>query len=384
MGSNMASERPSGRASPRRGERFVRVTLALAALALVPLACATLAKSGGGDANPPNAAAGPFREIRLEELGNKRSAPYALKSNADFERDVAVIDADGDPATLLAYAYAARVAFQVGVDPDPTAPTDQIVRHVALDGRSFDRDPLLVLAPDNPWEGGVVGAPSALATDGQVLLYYAAAEGIGLAESVDGASFARLPEPVLRAPTSGWDTGLVPRSPSVLRLPDGRIRLLYEVELPAGGSVLGEAESQDGTAFVRVGRAPLLEPRHEPVDDLPAYDGASVEAPSGILWQSQEGRLVYGVYYAAMAADGRRSIALAARFGVDGALERAAAPVFGGNGELLPDEPCVIRFADFTLLFATELAGTSATQRYPAVAAGVAPATASLPPPDPP
>jgi len=40
-----------------------------------------------------------------------------------------------------------------------------------------------------------------------------------------------------------------------------------------------------------------------------------------------------------------------------------------------------MRYGAFALLFATQRAGSTDSQDYPAVAAGVAPATAVLPPP---
>jgi hypothetical protein len=58
--------------------------------------------------------------------------------------------------------------------------------------------------------------------------------------------------------------------------------------------------------------------------------------------------------------------------------------VFGSSGDLAPTEPWVLRYADHSVLFVTEQAGTTSAQDYPAVAVGVAPATFSLGPPDPP
>ncbi|MBI4957476.1 MAG: hypothetical protein HY908_36045 [Myxococcales bacterium] len=360
----------------------------LAALGLVGAlaaglgACATLATSSGGDTSLPNAGLGPFRPLKAGEIGNSRPAPYGLRDDASFERDVAVLDADGDPATLGVVAYAARTTFGAGVEPEPSAPPNEIVRHTALDGRSFDRGPPVVLAPAAAWEGGTVGAPAALEVEGEVYLYYAAAGGIGLARSADGVAFAREDAPVLGPASAGWDDGLVPRSPSVVRLPDGSFRMFYEVALGADESAIGEAASADGLVWQRLGEAPVLARRPELVDDLPAYDGASVGAPSAVLWVTSEGRAVLGVYYAATAEDGTRSIALAARYGTDGALARGLGPVFGSDGDLDPTEPCIVRFASFAFLYATERAGSAASQDFPAVAVGVAPATVTLPPPE--
>jgi len=56
--------------------------------------------------------------------------------------------------------------------------------------------------------------------------------------------------------------------------------------------------------------------------------------------------------------------------------------VFGTGKPLQPREPCVVAFTGFSLLYATELSAT--TDKDPAIAVGVAPATAMMPPPMPP
>ena len=89
------------------------------------------------------------------------------------------------------------------------------------------------------------------------------------------------------------------------------------------------------------------------------------------------------LYYGAKDTAGNGVIGLAARFeGAPGAVfERAVAPVFGTSKPLLAREPCALVYRDFTLLFVTERLST--TMARPAVAAGVAPGTAMLPPPNP-
>src|SRR5690606_30506605 len=91
------------------------------------------------------------------------------------------------PATPEAWVYA---AVNEG-DPDPAAPPARIVRFLAPDGRSPERIGADVLAPAEAWEGGTVGAPSALRVEGEIWLYYAGAAGIGLAKSADGVTFER-------------------------------------------------------------------------------------------------------------------------------------------------------------------------------------------------
>jgi len=347
---------------------------ALGLLAMVS-ACATLANSGGGDDNLPEAGLGPFREIATDELGNNRVAPYALRDDDEFARDVSVIDTDGDSSTLDVWAYAARTVFAEGVEPDPTMPTTDIVRHVAADGRSFERNPDTVLQAEAPWEQGTIGKPSALRVDGEVWLYYAGAGGIGLAKSSDGVSFTRVgTAPVLDA-ADGWENGLPPTSPAVTSVQGGFV-MFYEVAL-AEGSAIGEARSDDGSSWVRVGGAPVLSPGG-------GYDAGGAGSPFSLMLQSAEGRDIQVLYYGATDGEGKRTIALAARVDASGAFRRAAAPVFGSANALGPREPCLLRYATYTLLFATQQAGTTSALDFPAVAVGVAPAAVGLPSPVPP
>jgi hypothetical protein len=148
--------------------------------------------------------------------------------------------------------------------------------------------------------------------------------------------------------------------------------MYYEVALP-GGSAIGEARSADGLAWERVGSAPALAPGD-------GYDAGGAGAPHALFMISPTGRTIEQLYYAATDAMGQRRIAYAARFPGAAAFDRALSPVFGGEGALAPSEPCVLRYDGFSLLFVTEKAGTTEALDYPAVAGGVAPADAVLPP----
>jgi hypothetical protein len=106
-----------------------------------------------------------------------------------------------------------------------------------------------------------------------------------------------------------------------------------------------------------------------------------VGSPFPVLAVSGDGRPILRLYYGARDSAGHGTVGLAARYGTDGPLERAVSAVFGTTKPLDPREPCVVPFAGFTLLYATEKAST--TDTHPVIAVGVAPATATLPPPGP-
>ncbi len=370
----------------------------LACLSLA--ACATLPEPAGGDQNLPSANAGPFRALSKstqlagdagvgDELSyNCLTAPYGFEDGVHYGRDIAVLDADGDPTTLEVIAYVAAAANGGG----ETDPTVSIMRYEALDGRSFvsSADPLagageVVLQASAPWEGGVMGGPAALRSGGKFLLYYAAAGGIGLARSDDGHAFTKVPGPVLGPATSGWDGGVSPASPGVVQLADGSFRMFYEVAIGGGATAIGEASSPDGVAWTRVGDGPALAPSGGGDAGPSPWDAASVGSPFPLLVSSAAGRTVLRVYYGALDVAGMGTIGLAARYGTDGPLERATEPVFGASSILGPREPCVVEFAELSFLYVTEASGMAfgIPLRSPAVAVGVAPATAVLPPPVP-
>jgi hypothetical protein len=347
-------------------------------------ACATLGEELS-TGHLPNAAAGPFRELRQSEVGNLRSAPNVLEDGRSLLRDPAIVDLDGDPATLSVFAYVAATVAPEGEDADPAAPPNAIQRFGAEDGRSFDRAATAVLVADLPWEGGQIGAPAALLRGGELALFYAAQGGIGLATgSVDGA-LNKQDTPVLGVATTGWDAGLVPTSPGVVSLEDGSIRLFYAACDTSSRCAIGEASSSDGVTFTRLGEGPVLAPwpADAPTETGdPPYDDASVSGPAPWLTRSTTGRVLLRLYYGATDASGRRTVALASRDGTSGPFVRALSPVFGTQVALSPREPALVPRVDHTLLFATQDADRN--DATPVIAAGVAPASATLQAPVPP
>jgi hypothetical protein len=318
--------------------------------------CATLASDAGDlDAERPNSHAGPFRALRNDEVPSQ-DGPYLLKGKLPRFRDATVLDIErtGSPGTTAMYALA-TLASQVGV-----------FRFLCDDARSFPEksDPAApVLVASEAWEGVGLEAPDVAEVEGEIWLYYSAEGGVGAATSSDGVGFSKLPGPLLAAATEGWDAGLVPRAPSVVKV-GSEYRMFYE----AGGRI-GEARSADGKAWERVAEPVLLPVPLDP--DEPAFDSASVGDPEAWRAPNAEGKMITRVYYTGRTAEGTSAIGMAARFGSSGALTRAVAPSF--SGQRAPFAPAILAFDRFTLLYLTERAGLTDDTDFPAVAAAVAP-----------
>lgn len=311
-------------------------------VALIGLACcATLADSDGGDANPATALAGPFRLLATGELGEGRVAPWVLRDTLGGARDLAVLDVDGDPTTPQVHGYVARRAEG---DDELDSPTRELGRAYAEDGRSFGRDFETVLTASEPWEGGVLEAPCPVRVPerNETSLYYAAAEGVGLARSVDEGPFIRTGQgPVLGVSTSGWDEGLVPRSPSVVRDDDGRYFMFFEAD-----GVLGEARSRDGEHWERESSPALALAL--------GSETTSLGGPSAVFSRSATGRKVLWLYFVSSGADGARRVHAAARVG-EGPFVRSEIPMLAPEAVDELSEPSIVRFDGFTLLYATAL-----------------------------
>lgn len=347
-------------------------------LLLFCASCATLADGEPGLDNPPSARAGPFRLLGVGELGQGRVAPYAMDDQDNQLRDVSVLDPDGDPGTLEVEGYFA--ASEAGSEPG-MRPTS-IVRVIALDGRSFDREVELVLEldPNLGWQGDRIGAPSVLMAagddDAEVeegssrRIYFEAEGGLGVATDIDG-TFASLQEPVLSQGDVPWATSTL-KSPGVIQLRDGSYRLYFEAE-EDGVSVIGVAASADGEQFVE--RGVVLRPSLTDV----SVDGAFVGSPCPVLGTSSEGRDILFVYYTARSRAGKQSISMAARF-VDEPgeqLEKSGAAMYGPSGGVAPREPHVLRFDAFSLLFTTQKPTKDSTEVL--VSVGVSPGNIELP-----
>jgi hypothetical protein len=343
-----------------------------AVLGLFAAACATTGASGEGDRELPTAGVGPFRELREEEV--RGIAPFVLDAEAARYREPSAIQA-GEETWLYAVAS--------------VSDRDVIVRTKATDGRTFHgtttqfgAKPRVVLEPDAPWEGGALAGPDVIRLpSGELLLYYAAAGGIGVARSQDGVTFTKHPgNPVLvRDPAAApWESTEV-RAPAPYALADGRIRLLY-----ASGGSLGEAESGDGLSFRRLGVSPVLGPAPMPApgsllpNEKPPFDTASVDDPSAHPRTTPAGRFHLRVVYTGRDGSGGSTIGFAGRYGESGPLDRNLVAVYAaGQGE---SAPTMVERSEGTFLYLEQNKGTGA-RAYRAIAGAFAPANVLLPPP---
>ncbi len=331
-----------------------RASCALASVWM--LSCGTLAtEAGDTGAERPNALAGPFRLLGKDEI-DAPGAPYVLdKQFWRFRQPTVLAD---EPGVVLGATHLYAVATDTGVSG--------LFRFVAPDGRTFSPKPdpaAPVIALED------ADAPEVARVGDAIWLFYSTPAGIFLARSSDGAAFDLPTAPVLGPGGGGWEGGKPPRAPAHVQIAPDDHRLLYEVN-----GRIGEAQSSDGAAWTRVGDGPLLEPGDD-VDGEPAFDGSEVGDPEVVQARSPEGRWVTRVYYTGRAADGSTGIGLAARFGNAGPLERATSPAF--TGPRGPRAPAVVPQGAFTLLFLEQRAGTK--EDWPAIAAGIAPATRRIP-----
>lgn len=330
------------------------------AFALVIAGCGTLAtEAGDSNAERPNAIAGPFRLLAADEIDGLK-APYVLRKKFwDFRQPTVLVD---EPGTVLGSSSLYALATDTGVSA--------VYRFVATDGRSFadvpePSTPVLAAGAES------IEAPEVARVGDEVRLYYSTPSGVHVARSNDGVTFTPEPNAVLGAGGAGWEGSQAPRAPAFLTVGPDDHRLFYEAQ-----GRIGEARSSDGLTWERVGDRPVIEPGAD-LDGEPAFDGVGVGDPEALRVRSAEGRWITRIYYTGRGADGSTGIGLAARFGDRGGMTRATAPAL--TGPRGPRAPAVVPQGSFTLLFFDQAAGTN--DDWPAIAAGIAPATRRIPVP---
>jgi hypothetical protein len=364
---------------------------------VVAAGCATIGSPTGGNTGLPSADVGPFRALaKTEVLG---VAPFVLDGDGLPYREPSVLAVDPtDPSSSNVYLFVVA-SMTVG-----TSTHTVLVRTRADDARSFygnalddmngTTTPARVLSASLGWEGEDLAGPSALYVGLKVFLYYAAAGGIGLAQSSDGLHFVKVSSPVLTAdPAATWET-TTPSAPSVAILPDGTFDMMY-----SAGTSIGEATSTDGLHFTRVDADPTT-PALDPVlSPLPGpevtasdaggdggtsgpFDTGQVSDPCIVPAITPAGRLDVRVLYTGYdgppsAASRRSAIGLAARYGTSGPLVRQPNVVFSLDAHEAAPSYFAWSLGEMLYVHANSGGGLGSTP-YPAIAAGFAPAEVML------
>ncbi|HSQ65662.1 MAG TPA: hypothetical protein VLM85_20720 [Polyangiaceae bacterium] len=372
-------------------DKSARAIVVCCLLACLLVRCATLAELAHGDENLPTAGVGPFRKLGGAEV--RGVAPYVLDNEPGDFREPAALPLTSGTTTDVALYFVATDA----------SGHDVILRTRSTDGRTFygatqdfGHHPAQVLAADQGWEGADVAGPSALAVGSEVWMYYASKGSVGLARSSDGLTFTKASAvPVLAADALGPIAG-----PSVALLPDGRFRMLF-----AQGDSIYEAASADGVSWQRLDADPTT-PAMDPVlapappkatlapGEIPPFDTLRVADPCLLPRVTAAGRLQIRVLYtgftAGDAAAPASAIGFAARYGDTGPLVRGPGAVYAvGKHE---NAPALFEWSlaapDTSPDGGTPLVGsllyvgqdqTSQGSSYSALAAGLAPPTATLP-----
>lgn len=357
------------RAHTANRARFARLARG-ALLAVLPLgvACATLAESGRGDVDLPSNLDGPFRALKrgqsctgdvctgVDELpAGTLNGMIAAPTNPIARAGAALRLGVGDDLHLALY-----VARDVDVEPGKSA---SIVRMESTDARTFAAaDVTQAVLGDAAFEGGAIGDPWVVRADAEVWLYYAVHPVAGLAAQTPGIARARASDAAgttftkdgaitLDGPKGAWETD-PPRAPSVARDDAGTWHLFY-----GSGTAIGEATSNDGLHFTRVGLAPLLEAAPPAPDTLPEgvkppFDDRAVDDPCVERALTQSGRTIWRVLYTGLDRRGGSGIGFAARYGDQGPLSRNPASVY--SIKLHARAPAYARFDSFSLLFPTQ------------------------------
>ncbi len=343
-----------------------RITVACA-VGLALGACSTLGTPGSPPGPLPHAGTGQFRDLNNVETGlAPMAAGITLAAGSGFAvddampfrgdlfyagappappRDAGVVDAgvvdagtmdDGGGPSDAGVSRDAAVDASADAGPEPIDAVDwsryqgrRILRSPRGEEWGFARGTEVFTASE-PWEGGYVTDPWVVAhPDGRLLLFYAAAGGIGVATatSVEGPWTRASGGPVL-----GATLAAVPRRPSVVAtgdVPDVGAAFLMYYELEG---TLRVARSSDGTTFTDVGAIDLA-----PIAQRDDRDGneVSVGAPGAIVIVTPAGRSVVRVYYESRRDNGTVLIGMLGTS--DGTtVEQYPLPMFAGRDRQRP------------------------------------------------
>lgn len=227
--------------------------------------------SSGGRDDLPLTGAGPFKKLAFDGDTPLEEPWLTTDPVLEFTEPALLPRAGGG---LTAYVTRESAAEPVG--------DTSIWR---LEQAAIDQLPdaaVEVLAADQPWEQGHVGAPAIVADGATLVMFYAGGTGIGRADSTDGGrTWTKAAGPVLTDATS----------PGVAY--DGATWLVAFVD---GSGAIGIARSTDGQTFERAA-APIVTPR---ADDPKAFDHAGVAAPALGWIEEGTGRGHWALWYAGL------------------------------------------------------------------------------------
>lgn len=370
----------------------------LAVSLLASLGCGSLGHSGEYSPQVLNGGTGPYRLATHAETGNP-SGPLGLVLD--------VGESVGRTALVDGAIFYDGANFLAAPPPhDPTLPgwevdwaqyaprtifrsTQRVVDSMGVSQHAFVAGQV-VLSPTLAWEAAGVYDPALLVLpSGAVRLYYATAQGIGVAEAptADG-TFTRLAQTPILPDVEGRGAA---QSPALAVLPNGDTMLYVEA-----GGFLFMARSTDGIAFslvdadtstAAIDPIPLPIPAVAGVDAGPSDAGTvdagvpvtevAVRAPSATTARSQTGRFTVRLYFESRRSDQSSVLGVAGSF--DGVVfDRSAVVPYAKNN---PSHPSILLRPDgiSLLVFATTRLGGGNPSYVPLL--GVTPAELPLPAP---
>jgi hypothetical protein len=255
-------------------------------------ACGALGGGGGGGENLPNRGITPYERVDLGDEG--APVPHVLvpedRQLTELREPSGLLD---DDRVVLFFEVRER-ASGAGHIVRATSDASGAVFAAAT--------PVLTAADAGDWAGERVGAPSVIRTpEGWLMAFgYGAGEGIGLARSQDGLSFAADPEPALTRDAAE----LTVDSPSLVRF-EGRLLLYYQTVAVEAGAAPHIAYAQvEGAAATRQGIA--LTPGTgclgaDGAED-PCWDRAGVGSPEVRVARTATGRELLRLFYTGYSA----------------------------------------------------------------------------------
>ena len=297
-----------------------RLWIALAgAQSVLAMGCSLLGSPGSQPEGLPHGGTGPFRDTTVEETG------VAVPSGAIVGPGEEAMERAMVVGGMLFYSAAAPIPAMPMPDggmPDDGGVMDDagVTDAGAIDAGAMEDDPApdvdwsahrprrilrsagrpenlgfatgtVVLEADATWEGGWVGSPWAIATDGGALLYYQAEGGIGVARAGElGGAFARVGDaPILAASGSEIPAHPTVIDASALEGEDARFQMFFE-----RGGLVRRATSDDGLEWTDAG--PIAIPAMPERDERDSPE-VRLGAPGAVVVRTEAGRSVLRLYY---------------------------------------------------------------------------------------